>query len=82
MHRREFLIGVTAGGITASALKLQPREAEQAVKRVYVVTKCHLDIGFTDTERNVLLTYFNEYLPRAMSLADTLRRAGGEERYV
>jgi hypothetical protein len=55
---------------------------DEAVKTVYVVAKCHLDVGFTDTERNVLLTYFDDYIPRAIELARTLRSAGREERYV
>jgi hypothetical protein len=57
-------------------------EDRRSVKTVYVVAKCHLDIGFPDTERNVLSTYFSEYLPRAMKVAETFRGAGGEERYV
>jgi len=59
-------------------------EAQQArpIRTVYVASMCHLDIGFTDTERNVLLMYFNDYLPRAMDLAGALRNAQGEERYT
>jgi hypothetical protein len=34
------------------------------------------------TLSGVLLTYFNDYLPRAMNLAETLRRIDGDERYV
>jgi hypothetical protein len=44
--------------------------------------KCHLDVGFTDTEHAVIRTYFDDYLPRAMDIAEKLRSAGGEERYV
>lgn len=57
-------------------------QAPVTVKAVYVISMCHLDIGFTNTERNVLLTYFNEYFPRAIELAETLRKANGEERYT
>lgn len=63
----------------AGALNIQP---DHTIKTVYVVAKCHLDVGFTDTERNVLLTYFDQYLPRAMDLAETFRHSQGEERYV
>jgi hypothetical protein len=56
--------------------------AMQQVKTVYVMYKCHLDVGFTDTERGVIRTYFDDYLLRAMDTAMTLRQAAGEERYV
>lgn len=84
MDRREFLKGITMASIGplaayAGAVSVQP---DQTIKTVYVVSKCHLDVGFTDTERNVLLTYFDQYLPRAMDLAETLRNSQGEERYV
>ncbi|MGC2163511.1 MAG: DUF5054 domain-containing protein [Silvibacterium sp.] len=84
MDRRDFLKGMTIASISplaahASAMGVQPSET---VNTVYVLSMCHLDIGFTDTERNVLLTYFDEYLPRAMDLATAFRNAQGEERYV
>ncbi len=85
MNRREFIAGVTASSlaeIPALAASADKAQSPSAVKTVYVVTKCHLDIGFTDTERNVLLLYFDDYFPHAMSLAEDLRRERGEERYV
>lgn len=84
MDRREFLKGIATASLTPLSAygSATSAQSEQTVRTVYVVSMCHLDIGFTDTERNVLLKYFDEYLPRAMDLAETLRRAGGEERYV
>ena len=86
MERRKLLQAVTAAVagtyIGWKPEALQAREPRQTVKIVYVVTKCHLDVGFTDTERNVLLTYFHEYFPRAIALSEALRRAGGDEQYV
>jgi hypothetical protein len=84
MDRRKFLKGMTMASISplaahAGAVSVQP---DQTIRIVYIVSKCHLDVGFTDTERNVLLTYFDQYLPRAMDLAETLRNSQGEERYV
>lgn len=85
MNRREFL---KAG----SVISIQPLAAHadvwamdppsQIVKTVYVMTKCHLDVGFTNTERYVLSTYFQDYLPRAIDMAESFRNAQGEERYV
>lgn len=84
MDRRDFLKGMTIASISplasrASAMEVQ---TDESVNTVYVVSMCHLDIGFTDTERNVLLTYFDEYLPHAMDLAAAFRNSPGEERYV
>jgi len=41
--------------------------------KVHVVFMTHLDVGFTDTARNVCDRYFEVYVPRALALADDLR---------
>jgi Domain of unknown function (DUF5054) len=51
------------------------------VKRVLVMFKCHLDVGFIDTQTAVVRKYFDVYFPRAIEVAQTLRKSG-EERYV
>jgi hypothetical protein len=43
--------------------------------------KCHLDVGFIDTQAAVIKKYFEQYFPRAIQIANTLRQVG-EERYV
>jgi hypothetical protein len=55
--------------------------SDESVEQVLVMFKCHLDVGFTDTEANVLRTYHTEHLPRAMEIAQHLRNTG-EDRYV
>lgn len=55
---------------------------DPAVERVYVVFKTHLDIGFTDLSSNVEQRYLTSYIPKAIEVAQQLRAAGGEERYV
>ena len=83
MDRREFLKAMTIASISPLAAQAGAGvQTEQAIRTVYVLAKCHLDVGFTDTERNVLLTYFDQYLPRAMDLAESFRKSSGEERYV
>ena len=52
------------------------------IKTVYAVFKCHLDLGFTDTQAGVLRQYYDHYFPQAMETASALREAGGAERYV
>jgi hypothetical protein len=51
------------------------------VKRVLVMFKCHLDVGFTDTQAGVMRKYFDEYFPQAIQVATSMRQAG-EDRYV
>jgi hypothetical protein len=41
----------------------------QNVKKVHVVYKTHLDIGFTDLGQTVLDKYVKEYIPHAVNLA-------------
>lgn len=51
------------------------------IKKILVVFKTHLDIGFTDFAENVTEKYMNEFIPGAMKVAKELREAGGEARF-
>jgi hypothetical protein len=86
MHRRNLLKALSVGALGAYLKPLSQlvsaEEAKRQVKTAYVLYKCHLDVGFTDTERGVVRTYFNDYFPRAMEIAEKMRESGGEERYV
>src|ERR1700722_13512660 len=48
------------------------------VKRVLVMFKCHLDVGFTDTQAGVTKKYFEVYYPLAMNRAAQMRDAGAD----
>ena len=86
MRRRDFVKGLLA---TSGVLACQPEfihglpAATDApvVKRVLVMFKCHLDVGFTDTQAGVMRKYFEEYFPRAMQVATAMRQLG-TDRYV
>jgi hypothetical protein len=52
--------------------------AQPAVKRVLVVFMCHLDIGFTDTQANVMRQYFDVFYPQAIATAEAMQAAGGD----
>jgi hypothetical protein len=55
--------------------------SDAAVKRVLVMFKCHLDVGFIDTQANVVRKYFEQYFPKAIQTAAALRQ-NGNDRYV
>jgi hypothetical protein len=86
MHRRNLLKALSVGALGAYlnplSQQVSAEEARSQVKTVFVLYKCHLDVGFTDTEQGVIRTYFNDYFPRAMEIAEKLRESGGEEHYV
>ena len=53
----------------------------KAVHTVLLVTKCHLDVGFTLTQAKVMREYFDVYYPAAMKTAAELR-ASGQDHYT
>ncbi len=80
MNRRNFLSGaLTSLGALPSLAKAAATFAPQpAVKEVLVMFKCHLDVGFVDTQAAIIHKYFAQYFPRAIETAQTLRQAGGD----
>jgi len=60
---------------------LDQQPAALEVERVLVMFKCHLDVGFTDTQARVMRKYFDQYYPRALRVAAAMRQSG-EDRYV
>jgi hypothetical protein len=69
-----------AGSRSATAQTKAP-VPDLSVKRVLVMFKCHLDVGFVDTQAAVIKKYFEQHFPQAIQIANTLRQAG-QERYV
>lgn len=45
------------------------------MKKVFVVSKTHLDLGFTDYAENIRRKYIESYIPGAISLANQLNSA-------
>ena len=43
------------------------------IKKVYVISKTHLDIGFTDLAENVVNTYIYKYLPNVVKTCNELK---------
>ena len=44
------------------------------MKKVFVVSKTHLDLGFTDYAENIRRKYIEEFIPQAVRLANTVNR--------
>jgi hypothetical protein len=61
MDRREFLYGLAAAGFAG----------DESVEQVLVMFKCHLDVGFVDTQAAVIRKYFTQFYPRAIAIART-----------
>ena len=86
MQRRTVLkmSALSAAGAVAESTALgrlalgEAAPTVQPVKRVLLVTKCHLDVGFTQTQAQVMRKYFEMYYPEAMKISAGLRRAGGD----
>jgi hypothetical protein len=53
-----------------------------AIKKVHLIFKTHLDIGFTDFAERVTNRYFTEFIPKAIQTAQELRKAGGHEKFI
>jgi len=89
MRRRNFVQNLLAAGalrtlVPEGAPAAQAPESagpDPTVKRVLVMFKCHLDVGFVDTQANIIRKYFEVYFPRAIQIAAAMRRAGND-RYV
>lgn len=81
MNRRSALkLGTMMIAEAASPLRLVAAD-QPAVKRVLVVFKCHLDVGFTLTQEQVIRQYLQQHYPAAMRTAAAVRDQGGD-RYI
>jgi hypothetical protein len=87
VHRREFIksavLTAAVSQLPGAALGQGPADqpVDEKVKTVLVVFKCHLDVGFTDTQANVMNTYFKKYYPQAMGLGARARQDHAD-RYI
>jgi hypothetical protein len=88
MRRRNFVANLLAAGafrgVTPGSAAYQSPESlvpDTAIKRVLVMFKCHLDVGFIDTQANVVRMYFERHFPQAIRTAAAVRREGND-RYI
>ncbi len=52
------------------------------IRRIHLVFKTHLDLGFTDLASNVVDDYMFRHIPKAIRTAEELRSGGLKERMV
>lgn len=53
-----------------------------SIKKVLVIFKTHLDVGFTDFAANVVNRYMESFIPQSVRLSRELRDKGGNARLV
>ena len=52
------------------------------IKKLLVLFKTHLDIGFTDFSANVANSYVKNYIPSAVKTAKELKKRGGKAQFL
>ena len=57
-------------------------EPNRQIKKVYLIFKTHLDIGYTELSSVVERQYIREFIPKTLELIDRLKSEQAEERYV
>lgn len=84
MRRRTFLrLAALSGLISTHPHFLNADDGKtpvfnRQIKKVLLVTKCHLDVGFSLTQQQAMRKYFDVYYPAAMKTAENLRLAGSD----
>jgi hypothetical protein len=52
------------------------------IRKVHLIFKTHLDVGYTDFAQNVVQHYFHHFIPQALELARLTRLEGRGERFI
>ncbi len=90
MNRRNFIASVVAicgttavmrGDPLSAVSPVPPSKPDPQVKRVLAMFMCHFDAGFLNTQAAIIDLYFHDYFPRAIQIAEEMRRSG-PSRYV
>ncbi len=58
------------------------QEPNANIKKVHLVFKTHLDIGFTGLSSKVEQQYIYEFIPKTLAVMEELKTSRAEERYV
>ncbi|HMJ63597.1 MAG TPA: hypothetical protein VK493_17630, partial [Bryobacteraceae bacterium] len=68
MDRRRFLYGLAGSGLATGNFA-----GDDRVEQVLVMFKCHLDMGFVDTQAAIIRKYFTQFYPQAIAIAESTR---------
>ncbi len=88
MKRRQF---IQSGSLAAFGTLLAPsiygfpqpnRLDGSSIKKVLLIFKTHLDVGFTNLAGKVVSTYLNEFIPGALALSENMRQEKQHDRYI
>ena len=52
------------------------------VRKIHLIFKTHLDVGFTDYASVVVNNYFSSYIPASLRVAREMRESGKTERFI
>jgi len=63
-------------------VSLFSQEPNKQIKKVHLIFKTHLDIGYTELSSVVERKYIEEFIPNTLNTIDQLRAENAEERYV
>ncbi len=74
----KILIIICCFAVTMSGYAQENKD----ISKVYVVFKTHLDVGFTDFSSIVERNYIEEFIPKALDVAERLKKDGEGERYI
>lgn len=53
-----------------------------SVKKIHLIFKTHLDVGFTNSGKNVINTYMTDFIPHTLDLIESLKESGAEKHYT
>jgi hypothetical protein len=76
MDRRRFLYGLAGSGLATGNFA-----GDHSVEQVLVMFKCHLDVGFVDTQAAIIRKYFTRFYPQAIAIAESTR-VDGQAQFV
>ena len=76
---KKYLILLTVIFYTVNLFSQEP---DRQIKKVHLIFKTHLDIGFTKLSSEVERQYVEEFIPNTLNIIEQLRAENAEERYV
>ena len=78
-----FLLWTALFAVNGSAKIILQNESinPKLIKKIHLIFKTHLDIGFTNFGDSVVETYMNDFIPGTLALTESLRQSKAGERY-